>query len=249
MTLPGAAQAGVTGQLLQWLNPMAAVDNFLINILVNLKTLAEFQNWLTMRVVFVVLVVGLLFLYAGPALRLEAGAGRRLWPRSGPQCCVTTKGDGDAGLKVVLTAVVSLVMISVSACGGAPAKVETQFENLNPKNFTNPTLINNEWFPMKPGTQYVFEGNTADTGKLLHHRLLFTVTDLTKVIGDVRTVVAWIVDYGDSQVVEKEIAFYAQDNEGTVWYLGEYPEAYENGQIVDVPTWTVAWPGRKRESK
>jgi len=80
-TLPGAAQAGVTGQFLQWLNPMAASDNFLLNILVNLRTLAEFASWLTMPVVFVVLVVGLVFLYAGPALRLEAGAGRRLWPR------------------------------------------------------------------------------------------------------------------------------------------------------------------------
>jgi uncharacterized protein YbaA (DUF1428 family) len=69
------------------------------------------------------------------------------------------------------------------------------------------------------------------------HRIEFTVTDLTKEIAGVRTVVAWIVDISDGQVVEKEIAFYAQDNDGNVWYLGEHPEEYEDGEFVDAPTW------------
>jgi hypothetical protein len=38
-------------------------------------------------------------------------------------------------------------------------------------------------------------------------------------------------------LVEKEIAFYAQDNDGNVWYLGEHPEDYENGEFVKAPTW------------
>jgi hypothetical protein len=61
------------------------------------------------------------------------------------------------------------------------------------------------------------------------HRIEFTVTDLTKEIAGVSTVVAWVVDYSDGQVVEQEIAFYAQDNDGNVWYLGEHPEEYEDG--------------------
>jgi hypothetical protein len=69
------------------------------------------------------------------------------------------------------------------------------------------------------------------------HRIEFTVTDLTKDIAGVRTVVAWIVDISDGQVVEKELAFYAQDNDGNVWYLGEYPEEYEGGEFVDAPAW------------
>ena len=81
--LPGVAQTGVMGQFLQWVNPLAAANHFLSKVLVNYRTLAEFQNWLTMPVVYAGLVVGLLFLYAGPALRLEANAGRRLWPKWG----------------------------------------------------------------------------------------------------------------------------------------------------------------------
>jgi hypothetical protein len=69
------------------------------------------------------------------------------------------------------------------------------------------------------------------------HRIEFTVTDLTKEIAGVSTVVAWVVDYSDGQVVEQEIAFYAQDNDGNVWYLGEHPEEYEDGEFVEAPTW------------
>jgi hypothetical protein len=90
---------------------------------------------------------------------------------------------------------------------------------------------------MQPGTQWVYEGTALEDGESLDRRIEFTVTDLTKEIEGVRTVVAWIVDYNDGEVVEKEIAFYAQDDDGTVWYLGEYPEEYEDGEFVAAKPW------------
>jgi hypothetical protein len=53
----------------------------------------------------------------------------------------------------------------------------------------------------------------------------------------VQTVVAWIVDYNNEDIIEKEIAFYAQDNDGNVWYLGEHPEEFADGKFVAAPTW------------
>jgi hypothetical protein len=92
--------------------------------------------------------------------------------------------------------------------------------------------------PLKPGTQWAYEGTFVDEdGDSIARRLEFTITDLTKEIEGVRTVVAWIVDYNDGEVVEKEIAFYAQDDDGTVWYFGEHPEDYEDGEFVEAPTW------------
>ena len=38
-------------------------------------------------------------------------------------------------------------------------------------------------------------------------------------------------------MVAKETAFYAQDKDGNVWYLGEHPEEYEEGKFVTAPTW------------
>jgi len=115
---------------------------------------------------------------------------------------------------------------------------EKWFEDFNPNNFDRPTNIDNEWFPLRPGTRFVFEGITVeDDGKAVPHRVEVTITDLTKMIGDVRTVVYWELDYSDGELVEAELAFYAQDNDGNVWQMGQYPEEYDAGEVVAAPTW------------
>ncbi|MGH8642995.1 MAG: hypothetical protein ACREX4_00490 [Gammaproteobacteria bacterium] len=86
--------------------------------------------------------------------------------------------------------------------------------------------------------RYVWEGTTIDDeGKEEPHRVVFTVTDLTKVIGGVRTVLCWDQDFVEGELAETEIVFFAQDNDGAVWSLGEYPEEYEDGNFVAAPTW------------
>ncbi len=52
-----------------------------------------------------------------------------------------------------------------------------------------------------------------------------------------RAVVSWDLDYSDGELAEAELAFYAQDDEGNVWRMGEYPEEYDAGQLVASPTW------------
>lgn len=76
--LPGRAQTGAPGRFLQWANPMQAPNFFLAKHLVNNRPLEELWNWLITPVAFLGLVLGALFLYAAPALRLEAGAPSRL---------------------------------------------------------------------------------------------------------------------------------------------------------------------------
>jgi hypothetical protein len=114
---------------------------------------------------------------------------------------------------------------------------EPELEDFDPDNFDRSTNIDNEWLPLQPGTQWVYEGVTVEDNESIPHRIVFTVTDLTKEIAGVQTVVAWIADYSDDELVEAEIAFYAQDNDGSVWYLGEHPEEYEDGEFVEAPTW------------
>lgn len=116
--------------------------------------------------------------------------------------------------------------------------IEPLFAEFDPANFTNSTNIDNEWSPLQPGMQWAYEGESLDGDEMVPHRIEFTVTDLTKEIDGVRVVVAWVVDIiNGEEVVESELSFYAQDDEGTVWYLGEYPEEYEEGELVAAPTW------------
>ena len=71
--LPGRAQTGAAGSFLQQANPMASHAHYLSKVLVNNRTFEEFWGWLVAPAVFAVIVFVLLFLYAGPGLRLEAG--------------------------------------------------------------------------------------------------------------------------------------------------------------------------------
>jgi hypothetical protein len=111
--------------------------------------------------------------------------------------------------------------------------------------FSNGARIDNVWMPLQPGRRWITEGVTIEGGERIPHKISFTVTSLTKMIAGVRTAVVWIEDISDGIVVEKEIAFYAQDDLGTVWYLGEHPEEFEDGEFVKAPTWIHGLQGAR----
>ncbi|MCI0610019.1 MAG: hypothetical protein L0Z71_13285 [Anaerolineae bacterium] len=137
---------------------------------------------------------------------------------------------------LLFVAVALLITIIVSACAPS-APDDPVFDSFDPNNFDNSTNIDNEWMPLKPGTQLVFEGETIENGESVPHRVVINVTDLTKVISGVRSVVTWDLDYSGDELVEAELAFFAQDNDGNVWRMGEYPEEYQDGKFIDNPTW------------
>ena len=120
----------------------------------------------------------------------------------------------------------------------ADGQAQQPLEDVGAASFDHSTQIDNPWMPLKPGTRFVYEGTSAeDDGTLVPHRIVVHVTDLTKVIGGIRTLVTWDLDYKKGELVEAELAFYAQDRTGTVWYLGEYPEEYEDGKFVAARPW------------
>lgn len=105
-------------------------------------------------------------------------------------------------------------------------------------NFPNPSVIDSPWFPLVPGTQMIYDGEANPGSGIRPHRVVLTVTDLTKVIQGVRCVVVWDRDYNNGELLEAELAFFAQDKDKSVWTMGEYPEEYQNGQFLGAPsTW------------
>jgi hypothetical protein len=142
----------------------------------------------------------------------------------------------------------------LAACGSkdaeapaptAPAATRPATErDFDPHNFTHPTRIDNRWTPLVPGTQYIFEGAANRGQGRRPHRVITTVTDLTKVIDGVRTVVIWERDINAGRLLEGELAFQAQDDDGNVWNLGEYPEEYEGDRVDGAPdTWIAGVAG------
>lgn len=125
------------------------------------------------------------------------------------------------------------VVASVPAA--APCNLAVPYDA---NTFTNPTNINNQWFPLVPGTQLTLEGRVNVGGDRLDHQVILIVTDLTKVVHGVRSVVLWDRDFNIGVLTESELTFHAQDNSGNIWNLGEYPEEYKGGTFTGAPdTW------------
>ena len=100
--------------------------------------------------------------------------------------------------------------------------------NLEPATFT--TDIDNPYWPMKPGTRWTYR-EVDEEGKELE--VVVVVTSETKKIanGITARVVRDTVTQ-DGQLIEDTFDWYAQDDDGNVWYLGEDTAEFENGEIV-----------------
>src|SRR4051794_31883417 len=104
-------------------------------------------------------------------------------------------------------------------------------------HFAGSTTITNRWLPFVPGTQWSFEGSATVDGERIKRKVVLTTTDLVKVLNGVRAVVNYELDYDEGELVEAELAFFGQADDGTVWHFGEYPEEYEDGKFIEAPTW------------
>ena len=161
-------------------------------------------------------------------------------------------------LHIAVIFITLLIMLSAAACGaqsssteGGSEKTKTapltgSAEDFKRARFDDPTHIDNRWLPLKPGTQLVYEGSAiVDEGGRQPRRVVTTVTDLSKVIDGVRTLVISERDSTAGQLSEPELAFFAQDDEGNVWLVGEYPEEYEDGKFDKAPAWISGQKGAR----
>src|SRR5262249_4627544 len=86
---------------------------------------------------------------------------------------------------------------------------------INPANFTN--NVDNPYFPLKPGTTFVYEGTTGGAKV----RVEFAVTHNTVRILGIPTVEVHDSVFTDGQLTEDTLDWFAQDLQGNVWYFGE----------------------------
>jgi hypothetical protein len=146
---------------------------------------------------------------------------------------------------ILCVSAASLLLLCVSACGAddvdvsAPAqKGEISADDFDPKLFDGTsTTIDNPWTPFTVGKRFVWRGWTEEDGKRVPHRVVFTVTDMTKQINGVNAIVGWDRDYSRGELIESELIFLAQDMSGNVWHLGQYSEIREGRELVGGSAW------------
>src|SRR5262245_2717668 len=105
---------------------------------------------------------------------------------------------------------------------------------ISPSNFV--AQIDNPYFPLKPGTTFIYEGQTA--AGLEHDE--FAVTHNTKVIMGVTCVEVHDTVFTDGVLTEDTLDWFAQDKDGNVWYFGENTHELDGGLITTIDGTFVA---------
>jgi hypothetical protein len=154
-----------------------------------------------------------------------------------------------------LLVVASLTAATAAAATAATAPAAASTKELcgpgsvlrfNRSAFPAEPNIDNQWLRLRPGMQYTTTGKVISPDGTTTRTVVSTVTGLTKVIDGVKTIAVWDRDYSDGELVESELAFFAQTEKGTVWLFGEYPEEYENGELVGAPSTFISGIDRAR---
>ena len=115
-------------------------------------------------------------------------------------------------------------------CGG-----DDYNPNVDPAHFV--AGVTNPLFPLVPGT--VFDYKVQETTETVR----VTVLAETKVIEGITCVVVHDVASSGDQVVEDTFDWYAQDDQGNVWYMGEDTTAYDMGATSKEGSWEYGVDG------
>jgi hypothetical protein len=99
---------------------------------------------------------------------------------------------------------------------------------IDPMHFVG--QVDNQYFPLVPGTTLVYEGMTPEG---MEHDEVSVLNDTREILG-VTCVVVRDVAQLEGEVIEDTLDFYAQDDAGNVWYFGEESRQFEGGALVAI---------------
>jgi hypothetical protein len=95
-------------------------------------------------------------------------------------------------------------------------------------------FVTNPFFPLSSLRSTVLEGEEEDpeTGETIQIRVELRVLPETTTVAGVEVAVTEVKEYEDDELVEATLDYYAQDADGTVYYLGERVDMYEESAVV-----------------
>jgi hypothetical protein len=120
-----------------------------------------------------------------------------------------------AGLLIAIA--VALAVLALSTL--VTLRVQAQIVTFNMSNFHDPLKIDNKYFPLKPGNTMIYNGTDEDGEPTSDE---FSVTNDTKVILGIATRVVQDNAYVKGDLEESTDDWFAQDDDGNVWYMGEF---------------------------
>lgn len=129
------------------------------------------------------------------------------------------------------TGVVSLFLISCNKNDGVGI-LPDDLPDIDSAVFSNPVSITNPFFGPHQGETYVFEGGVVGEAPEEEIRIELRVT--TREVMGVTCVIQHDVVYKNQVVIEDTDDWLAQDDNGNLWYFGEFVKNYDDqGSFLD----------------
>jgi hypothetical protein len=129
--------------------------------------------------------------------------------------------------RLLTIACATTLALTLAALPAAAGDEKPYDPKIRPADFVD--TVDNPYFPLVPGARWVYESRTPDGLE----RIVIEVTSERKRIMGVSTTVVHDTVTLDGQIIEDTFDWYAQDDEGNVWYFGEDTHEYENGVPVN----------------
>lgn len=136
---------------------------------------------------------------------------------------------------------------SAQACGvesGSGCAPESERVDLAQPSFLNPTNITNPLFPVSDQHSVLLLGVVDGEPFRTEVTLLPDPRVITWNGEQIETLVSQYVAFLDGRIQEVALDFYAQADDGSVWYFGEDVYNYEDGVVADTDgTWLAGQDG------
>ncbi|RIQ20233.1 hypothetical protein [Jiangella rhizosphaerae] len=128
-----------------------------------------------------------------------------------------------------------LAGVALAGCGAShdSGDAATRRVDTGTPSFSDPATVTNPLFPLAPGSQTIQLGQEEGEPLRVEVTTLPRTRTITWAGRRIEAVVSQYVAYRAGRIVEVAYDYYAQDDDGGVWYLGEDVDNYEDGVVVD----------------
>jgi hypothetical protein len=145
--------------------------------------------------------------------------------------------------RIMVPFFVLVALVVVGDDAGLSTTARAAEEGVVP-TFSNPTEFSHPFFAFEPGAMKVFRGRSS--GDKMH--VVFDFLHETRTFPwngqDVVCRILRETEFGSGDLVEISYEYYAQADDGGIYYFGEITGEYENGvPVSEEGTWLVGGPG------
>ena len=144
--------------------------------------------------------------------------------------------------KNVLLVVISVTLLVMMSSSLIEFRAQAQTPAFDKLNFHDPLKIDNNYYPLKPGTIMSYNGTDED-GKSV--RDIVAVTNDTKEVQGIPTRVVNDTVFVKGKLEETTNDWYAQDDKGNVWYMGEDTTDFTEKKNPHEGSWESGVKGAK----